>query len=46
MNKIVGNKEQRNNLKKIVKNQTIGHAYMFVGIDGIGKSMIAKEFAK
>ncbi len=46
MNKIVGNIEQRNNLKKIIRNQTIGHAYMFVGIDGIGKSMIAKEFAK
>ena len=35
-----------NNLKKIIQSQNIGHAYMFVGPDGIGKSMIAREFAK
>lgn len=46
MSLILGNKEQRENLKKIIKTQNIGHAYMFVGIDGIGKSIIAKEFAK
>lgn len=46
MEKIVGNKEQKENLKKIIKNQVLGHAYMFVGPDGIGKSLIAKEFAK
>jgi len=43
---IVGNKTQRDNLKKIIQTQNIGHAYMFVGADGIGKSMIAREFAK
>lgn len=46
MNLIVGNISQRENLKNIIKNQHIGHAYMFVGIEGIGKSLIAKEFAK
>lgn len=46
MNKIVGNDEQKKNLEKIIETKTIGHAYMFVGTDGIGKSLIAKEFAK
>lgn len=46
MSTIVGNKTQRDNLKKIIQTQNIGHAYMFVGADGIGKSMIAREFAK
>ena len=46
MDSLIGNIEQRNNLKKIIQNKTVGHAYMFVGPDGIGKSLIAKEFAK
>ena len=46
MEKIVGNKEQRENLSKIIKNKVLGHAYMFVGQEGIGKSLIAREFAK
>lgn len=46
MSTIIGNKTQRDNLKKIIQTQNIGHAYMFVGQDGIGKSMIAREFAK
>ena len=31
---------------KIIDNNTISHSYMFVGIDGIGKKLIAKEFAR
>ena len=46
MSSIIGNLEQRENLKKIIQTKTIGHAYMFVGIEGIGKNMIAREFAK
>lgn len=46
MSTIIGNITQRENLKNIIKNKNISHAYMFVGIDGIGKSLIAKEFAK
>lgn len=46
MGTIIGNIEQRTNLRKIIDNKNIGHAYMFVGIEGIGKSLIAKEFAK
>ena len=43
---ILGNTEQRKNLEKIIRNKNISHAYMFVGPEGIGKSLIAKEFAK
>lgn len=46
MDTIIGNKNQRDNLKKIIRTGNIGHAYMFVGQEGIGKSMIAREFAK
>lgn len=46
MNSIIGNEEPKNNLKKIIQTQNIGHAYMFVGPDGIGKFKIACEFAK
>lgn len=46
MNSIIGNEEQKNNLKKIIQTQNIGHAYMFIGPDGIGKSKIASRFAK
>lgn len=46
MDTIIGNKTQRDNLKKIIQTRNIGHAYMFVGPDGIGKSLIAREFAK
>lgn len=43
---LVGNIKQRDELKKIIKSKKISNAYMFVGPDGIGKSLIAKEFAK
>ncbi len=46
MSLIIGNLEQRENLNKIIETQQIGHAYMFVGPKGIGKSLIAKDFAK
>ena len=29
-----------------MQNNTISHSYMFIGIEGIGKKIIAKEFAK
>ena len=29
-----------------VKNDKISHSYLFLGVQGIGKKMIAKEFAK
>ncbi len=46
MEKIVGNSKIVSELKKIIKNKSFRHAYMFSGVDGIGKFLIAKEFAK
>ena len=44
--KILGNDLIKENLIKSVKSSKISHSYLFIGIDGIGKRMIAKEFAK
>lgn len=46
MDSIIGNIIQKENLKKIIQSKNIGHAYMFVGPEGVGKSLIAKAFAK
>ncbi len=43
---IIGNDNIKNDLKKQAINQDILHSYMFVGQDGIGKQLIAKEFAR
>ncbi|MBR3162918.1 MAG: DNA polymerase III subunit [Clostridia bacterium] len=43
---IVGNKAAKKTLKKAVELNKVSHSYMFVGISGIGKRLIAKEFAK
>ncbi len=43
---IVGHKEVREKLNNIVKSNKIGHAYLFVGKSGIGKRLVALEFAK
>ena len=44
--KIIGNELAKKTLKKAVDLNKISHSYMFVGISGIGKRLIAKEFAK
>lgn len=44
--KIIGNKVIKELLSKSIENNTISHSYLFVGIQGIGKRMMAKEFAK
>ena len=41
---IVGNKEVKQLLIHSVSTSNILHSYMFVGIDGIGKKIIAKQF--
>ena len=46
MDKFVGNLKIVSMLKNIISLKTIGHAYMFSGVDGIGKMILAKEFAK
>lgn len=45
-NKIIGNKNIKNILTKSLNNNTILHSYMFIGEQGIGKKMIAEQFAK
>lgn len=43
---ILGNKKVKQLLENSVKSGKISHSYLFVGTDGIGKYLIAKEFAK
>lgn len=44
--KILGNDKIKNELANSVKTERYSHSYLFLGISGIGKKMIAKEFAK
>lgn len=43
---IVGHEKIRENLSKLIVNKKISHAYLFCGKAGIGKSLVAIEFAK
>lgn len=43
---IVGNNKIKELLKNSIENQKTSHSYLFIGIEGIGKKMIAMEFAK
>ena len=43
---ILGNEETKKILENSIKTQKISHSYMFIGQSGIGKFMVAKEFAK
>lgn len=43
---IIGNEKNKEILKKIIKLSQISHSYIFWGTEGIGKKIIAKEFAK
>lgn len=45
-NNIIGNNNTKEILTKSIKNKTILHSYMFVGNEGIGKKLIANQFAK
>lgn len=45
-NNILGNDNIKELLTNAVKNNKASHSYMFVGTEGIGKRLIAKEFAK
>lgn len=46
MDKIIGHEKQKQTLKKMIDEDKIGHAYLFTGKDGIGKKLVAIEFAK
>jgi DNA polymerase-3 subunit delta' len=43
---IIGNNNIKEVLEKSVKLQKTSHSYLFVGTEGIGKKLIAKEFTK
>ena len=43
---ILGNERNKKILEKSIELNKISHSYIFWGIDGIGKQLIAKEFAK
>lgn len=43
---IIGNEEIKSGLINTVKTNKTSHSYLFVGIEGIGKRLIATEFAK
>lgn len=43
---IVGNESIKKILDDTIKSNNILHSYMFIGKEGIGKKMMAKEFAK
>ena len=43
---IIGNEPIKQMLEKAIRNHKTSHSYLFVGIQGIGKKLMAKEFAK
>ena len=45
-NEIIGNDKIKNELEQSIELNKISHSYLFIGTDGIGKSLFAKEFAK
>lgn len=45
-NNILGNEEAKKILENSIKLDKISHSYMFIGQSGVGKFMMAKEFAK
>lgn len=44
--KIIGNEKIKQELEQTIKLSKMSHSYLFIGTSGIGKKMIAKEFAK
>ena len=43
---IIGNEDVKKILSKMINTNNVLHSYLFTGIDGIGKKVFAKEFAK
>lgn len=43
---IIGNEENKSYLNSVVENKKVLHSYLFTGLDGIGKRLIAEEFAR
>lgn len=45
-NNIIGQEFAKKYITNSIKNDKLNHAYMFEGIDGIGKKLFSKEFGK
>ena len=45
-NNLIGNDNNKITLSSLVNKENISHSYIFSGIEGIGKFLFAKEFAK
>ncbi len=43
---ILGNRKIKEALQETIKNDKVSHSYLFIGQSGIGKKLIAEEFAK
>ena len=43
---VLGNNRVRDLLISSAITDKVSHSYLFVGVEGIGKKLIAKEFAK
>ena len=43
---VIGNEKAKELLNKSIISNRVSHSYMFIGQEGIGKKLIAKEFAK
>ena len=43
---IIGHEKSKNLLRMFLENTNIPHAFLFYGQEGIGKKLVAKEFAK
>lgn len=46
MDKIIGHEKVKNVLDKVILEDKISHAYLFLGKDGIGKKLMATAFAE
>lgn len=43
---IIGNNKIKQYLKTSIEQEQVSHSYLFIGINGVGKKLIAKDFAK
>ena len=46
MDQIIGHEKVKQSLAKMIQDGKVGHAYLFFGKEGIGKKMVAMQFAK
>ena len=44
--KIIGNDQIKKTLSNSIKNKTLSHSYLFLGVNGIGKKLLANELAE